>query len=258
MSIGIIRSDPRHPDAVTPDGRTPDGTTPDGTTPDAGTPQAVTLVGGGEIGADDIALALALAPILHAADSGAGAALAAGHMPDLVVGDFDSIAPADASRIPPARRHHVAEQDSTDFEKALGLARAPFVIAVGFLGERVDHQLAVLNTLVRHVGPPVVVLGRRDVIFHLPSRVTLPLEPGERVSLFPLAQVRARSTGLEWPLDGLTLAPDGRVGTSNRATGEVTVDPDAPGLLCLLERGRLGDVVAALSSRPDAASLPPA
>ena len=44
----------------------------------------VTLLGGGAIGPDDLATALSVAPRLVAADGGASAALAAGHMPEAV------------------------------------------------------------------------------------------------------------------------------------------------------------------------------
>ena len=51
----------------------------------------VTLVGGGAIDPGDLDLALSRAPALVAADSGAAPVLAAGHVPDAVFGDFDSI-----------------------------------------------------------------------------------------------------------------------------------------------------------------------
>ena len=84
-------------------------------------------------------------------------------------------------------------------------------------------------------------------MFAVPPRIELPLAPGCRVSLFPMAPLSARSEGLEWPLDGLALAPSGRVATSNRATGPVRIAPDAPGLLCLLPADRLDVVIRALA-----------
>ncbi len=49
----------------------------------------VTLVGGGPVSQAEFRLALARAPRILAADSGADRALAAGHRPEAVVGDFD-------------------------------------------------------------------------------------------------------------------------------------------------------------------------
>lgn len=213
----------------------------------------VTLVGGGRAGAEDLRAALDLAPRLVAADSGAALALAAGHLPEAVIGDFDSITDADKARLPPYRLFHIAEQDSTDFEKALSRIAAPLVLAVGFLGARVDHQLAALNVLVRQAAPRCILIGEYEVIFHLPASVHLDLQPGDVVSLFPLAPVTGRSSGLEWPIDGLQLAPQGRVGTSNRALGPVSIDTDGPGLLALLPRARLHQAIDALTALPDAA-----
>ncbi|NCU21110.1 thiamine pyrophosphokinase, partial [Candidatus Falkowbacteria bacterium] len=81
--------------------------------------KGVTLIGGARVGASDLAQALALAPCLVAADGGADRALALGHMPEAVIGDFDSISPAARAAIAPERLHPIAEQDSTDFGKCL-------------------------------------------------------------------------------------------------------------------------------------------
>lgn len=214
------------------------------------TPERVTLVGGGDISAGDLDLALSHAPVLVAADSGADAALAQGHVPQAVIGDFDSLSDSARAGIPADRLHHIAEQDSTDFDKALRSIDAPLVLAVGFLGARVDHQLAAFNVLVRHAGSPCVLLGEDEVIFAAPPRVLLPTEGDDTVSLFPMAEVSGRSTGLVWPIDGLVMQPWGRVGTSNRAEGPVTLEIDGPGMLVIVPRRRLEGVLTALVSPP--------
>ena len=61
-----------------------------------------------------------------------------------------------------------------------------------------------------------------------------------------LALTLGRSEGLEWPINGLELDPMARIGTSNRATGPLRLEADGPGLLVILPRARLADVVAAL------------
>ncbi|TDK43122.1 thiamine diphosphokinase [Antarcticimicrobium luteum] len=207
----------------------------------------VTLVGGGALGVDDLETALALAPDLIAADGGAGPALAAGYMPEAVIGDFDSLRRADRDRIPPDRLFPIREQDSTDFDKAIRSISAPLVLAVGFLGARVDHQLAAFNVLVRYPERPCVLLGAREVVFHAPPALALDLTPGAIVSLFPMRAVTGRSQGLEWPIDGVDLAPDRRVGTSNRALGEVRIETDGPGLLVIVPRDALEGVMRVLA-----------
>jgi thiamine pyrophosphokinase len=157
-----------------------------------------------------------------AADGGADAAMAAGRMPERVIGDMDSL--SDAARAAFADRLMLAaEQDSTDFAKALGLSPAPWSLAVGFIGARVDHFLACLSTMAA-TGASAVLLSDEDCICLAPPRLELQVTAGTRVSLWPLARAEGHSRGLHWPIDGLTLEPTGRVGTSNRATGPVTLD----------------------------------
>jgi len=207
----------------------------------------VTLVGGGLVGRDDLKQALALAPLLVAADGGAGVALKAGHDPVAVIGDFDSLDSADRARIAPERLFPIREQDSTDFDKALRNIAAPLVLAVGFLGARVDHQLAAFNTLIRHADRPCVLLGPGEVIFHAPPLLELDLSTGDVVSLFPMAPVTGRSRGLQWPIDGLELTPGGRIATSNRAEGALRLEMDSPGLLVIAPRRALDAVMRAIA-----------
>lgn len=216
-------------------------------TPIVSSNEPVSLIGGGKVGESDLELALGYAPQLVAADGGAAAALKAGYDPVAVIGDFDSLSPDDRARIPPERLFPIPEQDDTDFEKALCRIDAPLVLAVGFLGGRVDHQLAVFNTLVRYPDRPCVLLGKHEVIFLAPPLLDLPLTAGDIVSLFPMAPVRGQSDGLQWPIDGLDLAPDGRVGTSNRALGALRLRMDGPGLLVIVPRRALGGVMQAIA-----------
>ena len=209
----------------------------------------VTLVGGGPVAATALRRALKLAPCLVAADGGADHALAAGLMPQAVVGDFDSISAAARAAIPADRQHPMAEQDTTDFDKALRSVAAPFVLALGFSGARVDHGLAVFNTLARHPGRVCLVLGGPDVVFLSPPEITLRLRVGDRLSLFPIGPVTGRSTGLRWPIDGLDFAPDGRIGTSNIVSApKVHLAFDAPKMLVILPRARLEAALNALPS----------
>ncbi|MBC7157474.1 MAG: thiamine diphosphokinase, partial [Rhodobacteraceae bacterium] len=196
----------------------------------------VTLVGGGPCSARALARARSRAPVIVAADGGADRALALGIEPEMVIGDLDSISDTARVRLGPARLRAVAEQESTDFDKCLRSIAAPFVLAVGFEGNRMDHALAAFNTLARAPGPPCLMLGGHDVAFRAPAGpLELALAPGTRVSLFPMAPVEGRSQGLRWPIDGLRLAPAGRIGTSNEAVAEVVrLEFTTPGMLVML------------------------
>lgn len=208
----------------------------------------LTLVGGGDIGPDDITLALRFAPLLVAVDGGASAALEGGHDIHAVIGDFDSLAVQDRARIPADRLLQITEQDSTDFEKALRNVSAPVILAVGFLGARLDHQFAAFNALARFPASPCILIGETEIVLHVPPVLDVALDADDVVSLFPMASVSGRSQGLNWPIDGLEFAPDGRIGTSNRATGQIRLEMDGPGLLAILPRRALAAALTALAA----------
>ncbi|MFY2826137.1 thiamine diphosphokinase [Ruegeria sp. MALMAid1280] len=208
----------------------------------------IALVGGGEIGPDDLNQTLIRVSTVVAADGGAIPMMDSGRMPDAVIGDFDSLSGAYLDRIPTDRLFPIREQDSTDFDKALRSIDAPLVLGVGFLGGRLDHQMAVLNTLVRLQDRPCILLGEHEVVFHVPPQIRLKLTPGDVVSLFPFQRVVGRSKGLEWPIDDLVLEPNGRVGTSNRALSDVELTVDGPGLVVMMPRDALDHVMQAFLS----------
>lgn len=209
--------------------------------------ECVTLVGAGPVNKADLKEALDLAPCLVAADGGAELLLNYGETPKKVIGDFDSIDREFLEKIPVSDRHHVAEQESTDFEKCLTRIRAPLILGLGFLGARLDHQLAAMNALVRNPGGPCLLIGDEDIVFHAPGELSLTLETDSRISLIPLRPVRGHSEGLHWPIKGLDFSPPGQIGISNRAIGgNVRLSFDGPGMLVILPRAALAEAVRAL------------
>ncbi|MGV8985006.1 MAG: thiamine diphosphokinase [Cypionkella sp.] len=199
----------------------------------------VTLAGGGRFSASLLALARNLAPRLVAADGGADRLLALGAEPEAVIGDFDSISIAAQKRLA-GRLFPIREQVSTDFDKALRSIAAPFVLGLGFAGQRLDHGLAVLNGLVSHPGKRCLILSGTDVTFLAPCDLTLRLAVGSRLSLFPMGPVEGESTGLRWPLQGLKFAPGGVIGTSNEVSApEVRLTFNAALMLVILPRAGL-------------------
>ena len=211
----------------------------------------VTLAGGGPFSARDLSLALKRAPLPVAADGGADRLLQMGVIPQAVIGDMDSISPAARATIPDAHQHLVAEQVTTDFDKALRLIEAPLVLALGFAGARLDHGLAALSTLIARAEQRCVLIGPKDFAFAAPSRLEVELVPGDPLSLFPMARVTGTSEGLEWPIAGINFAPDGMIGTSNRVVARrVQLEFDQRGMLVILPRRRLDAAIRALRAAP--------
>ena len=206
--------------------------------------ETVTLVGAGLTTKNSIRRCLALAPRLFAADGGARHCLDAGLKPEAVLGDLDSF--SNTSDLPADTIHRISEQDSTDFDKALRSIDAPLILGAGFTGLRVDHYLACLNGLVRRPDRRCILLGDTDIAFLLPPHFEMSLTAGTRVSLFPLGLVEGTSDGLKWPISGLSLSPDGQIGTSNQAEGDIEISVTAPKLLMILPEQELENATQAL------------
>lgn len=212
----------------------------------------VLLVGGGDCPPEALTIALGQSQLVVAADGGAAQVLALGHAPDFVIGDMDSLDPALQAQLAPGVLHHIREQDSTDFDKCLRNIDAPLVIAHGFLGARVDHQLAAFTVLVRRAAVRCVLVGADDIVMVAPPQLALNLPLGMRLSLFPMGPVTGRSKGLRWPIDGIGFDPDGRIGTSNAVSGPVELRFDGPQMLLILPPEALPALLDGLA-RSDAA-----
>lgn len=210
----------------------------------------VALLGGAPVTPALLSDVVALSGPLVAADGGAVHALAQGLVPDAVYGDMDSLTPAEAARLPADRVHRIAEQDSTDFDKALRHISAPLVIGAGFSGARTDHLLAAYAVLARRADRRCILAGEADLAFLCPPRIEMAPAPGGFLSLFPLGPVTGRSEGLRWPIAGLDFDPLGRTGTSNEVTGPVTLEVGAPRMLVLMPRAELAEAARALTAAP--------
>jgi len=209
--------------------------------------EPITLVGGGEASEREVLHARAIAPGVVAADGGAALCLQAGHVPQAIIGDMDSISSGTRAQLGEDKLFPISEQESTDFDKALRHIEAPLILGVGFTGGRVDHQLACFNTLVCYPDRRCILISPTDIVFLAPPVLRFSPEEGSRVSLYPMGLVEGQSQGLEWPISGLNFSPDGRIGTSNRAMGgEVELLFTAPKMLVILPVSELDRTVKAL------------
>lgn len=170
------------------------------------------------------------ADLVVAVDGGADALARTGLVPDLLVGDLDSIS---SRALADLRARGVEVQvlrtakDETDTEAALRLviARgADELIVYGALGgPRFDHMLG--NMLLLNApwlaGKKVRLLDGRHEIFLAHGDTTFAGQAGDVVSLLPLTpQAEAVATeGLQYPLAGETLHQFSTRSVSNRMTG---------------------------------------
>jgi thiamine pyrophosphokinase len=147
-----------------------------------------------------------------------------GILPDLVIGDLDSITPATKRAFSSVPRLRITEQYSTDLEKAIRYAlrrKASTITVLGATGKRIDHTAGNLGAF-RKFGARCYLRfvdddGELSSVGRSTSLVT---RPREVLSLIPLGRCTGVTTsGLRYGLRAATLELGVREGTSNEATG---------------------------------------
>lgn len=181
---------------------------------------------------------LATADQLLAADGGALPLLRAAILPQIVVGDLDSLDDASQAALVAQGvevRRYPREKDQTDLELALLLAverGASAIDVLGALGGRWDQTLANVGLLAMPAlsGCRVRLLADRQELFLVRSSAAIDGQHGDTVSLLPLSgAVHGVTTqGLYYPLADATLHFEQARGVSN-----VLLEP--PGLVSVRE-----------------------
>jgi thiamine pyrophosphokinase len=184
---------------------------------------------------------------LIAADGGMKHIRALGKVPDLLVGDLDSIDQEDLDWLEEKDvevRKFPVRKDQTDLELAileavdLGAAR---VVIAGGLGGRIDQTLANINLLlipeVQNID--VRMDDGREELFLITRHAFIHGEAGDLVSLIPLSRPASgiKTKGLEYKLHDETLFPERSRGISNvmkKDTAEVSLDSGE--ILCIHTR----------------------
>jgi thiamine pyrophosphokinase len=168
---------------------------------------------------------LRAAGLVIAADSGFDLALRLGILPDLLVGDLDSVAASPGLAAFPAERirRFPRDKDETDAELGLRLFAERgirSIVLAGGGGGRLDHLLAVAGLFERE-SPPAAWYTALERVERVDGEARLSGCRGRRVSFFPLGAAAGglSSEGLKWPLDGLEW-PRGRGGISNLVTAD--------------------------------------
>ena len=146
-----------------------------------------------------------------------------GIKPDMLLGDFDSIA-----EFPPdvISEKFPVRKDFTDSELAVRYALEKGyreLLLFGFTGGRMDHTIANLGLLeyIQRHGGEGVIIDRNSEIHLLGKNCCLTGKPGDLVSILPLdEELRGVKTeGLEYALDKETLYRYECRGVSNVMTG---------------------------------------
>jgi len=144
-----------------------------------------------------------------------------GLRPDIVLGDFDSLAPAVRESLPEVLFLPMLDQESSDLDKAIAYAAkrgAKRVSIAGATGGRLDHALTHISLLLKYHPEPDVRLvdEQMEVCVVGAQPVTFRGRKGDILSLIVFTPAEGVvAEGVLYPLRNETLLPGSR-GVSNR------------------------------------------
>jgi thiamine pyrophosphokinase len=158
------------------------------------------------------------------ADGGANSAWKLNIVPDIILGDFDSISESTIQHYRKVKMLRIADQDSTDLEKAIRHCIEQHhrtVCIIGATGSRLDHTTGALGCFKKFQWKVnLVFLDTEGALSGIKKSVKIETEAGDRISLIPLDRcVGVTTTNLKYRLNDDDLELGVREGISNIATG---------------------------------------
>jgi thiamine pyrophosphokinase len=134
-------------------------------------------------------------------------------IPDIIIGDMDSISDSTKIRYPQAEIISLSDQTTTDFEKALIFSekmKYTRILCLGMLGKSADHFVYNLSLLVRFA-TQLEVIGLNFIdeapqwIFPLQSKTTIHTLPHQTISFLAFPEATLTTQGLRWELQNTLL-----------------------------------------------------
>lgn len=195
-----------------------------------------------------------------AADGAADKLIAKGILPDIIIGDLDSLNENFHDRfslkVNSTLKSEIigdSDQETNDFEKVLRYCvdnNLHDLLITGFHGGDLEHSLNNWSVLMRFAAQlNLCVLDKSRYCIPVYRSVTFDCHRNEIISLIPQPSVLISTKDLQWELDREELALGKREGARNKAMGEYVELNIHEGslLLCIDERlplkPRLGDIV---------------
>ncbi len=211
----------------------------------------VTLVGGGTCAPAEFHSAIKQAPTLVGLDGGTETIITYGFEPDLIIGDLDSLTAENKEKFK-QRTIQILDQDRTDLDKGINSISAPFILAVGVFGDRLDHGLGACNILLKYPQKKLFFMNDSDLCFLGPPELSLSLPVEERISLFPFKMMRGKSEGLNWEIDEIDFNPAGMTGISNYTQKtKIRLEFSEPSMIVIVPNANLKGVIKDLQEGPD-------
>lgn len=207
------------------------------------------IIGGGNIDFDFALAFMSREPhdFVIAADRGMEFLRRADRLPDVILGDFDSVSPETLAWFEKSQVeiHRLCPQkDSTDMEVAMLMAlelKSTQITILGATGTRMDHMLGSIKnlSLALRAGVPCCMVDACNRIRLIDGALTLKKaeQYGKYVSLLAFGEPVTNLTlrGFFYPLDGYTMTCDNAIGVSNQITDEEAYISFDSGRLLVIE-----------------------
>jgi thiamine pyrophosphokinase len=158
--------------------------------------------------------------VVICADGGANTALKFRILPDVIVGDLDSIHAEALVKFHKVPTYEDRDDESTDLEKAIAWAlkqKYDHIVVIGASGRRIDHSVGNLGVLPKFY-PDAVIRFIDDLgeLVYVGRGITFDAKRSDVISLIPLSRCEGITTqGLKYALDDEALELGVREGTSN-------------------------------------------
>ena len=152
------------------------------------------------------------APYVVCCDGGANEYIAKGHLPDVIIGDGDSLSEENRMKYASLIRHN-PDQETNDQTKAVrwAIGNIPdidHIYIMGSTGGRADHTIGNLSLLMEYTrmfdlsGTMIEAVTDNGTAFAVNDTTEFDCGIGRSVSIFsPDNSLRIRSAGLEYPTD---------------------------------------------------------
>lgn len=164
---------------------------------------------------------------LLCADGGANSAMKMDLVPDVIIGDLDSISTEALREYRSITKIiEIKRQNDTDVEKCLKYAiKKGFdkTLLMGVTGNRLDHTFCNLGIILKFISQINVLLVAEDSFLKpMKGSVQLKSFAGETISLYGFdKKTKISSSGLKYPLKNISLPFGIKESTSNVATKSV-------------------------------------
>ncbi len=170
------------------------------------------------------------APLTVCCDGAADDFIARGGVPEIIIGDMDSLSDENKARYSDIIIHN-PDQETNDQTKAVqyllsrGITR---MAIVGATGRREDHTIANIALTAEYMALGADVVSYTDSGAFYPCRGerTFHCAPGSQVSIFNINAKGLRSKGLDYPIYDFTALWQGTLNCSTSGTFTINAEGD--------------------------------